>query len=668
MKKSIPWIVFGIFALYVAESALRPLRSPEGFNLADFGRLPVLLNGRVQPLDSVGRNSLLQIRSTATLPLEEKKAWQFWKHPRKLGSTEWLLEVFSKPEQADQREIFLIHNPELLGELKLTATPGSGLSYYSFQELYPKLDEIVKQEQWIKELKPENRTASQRQLIKLHNAVLIYQRLKNSLQPNTFLQSKSGGKLSVDDDLSARLARFAADLPDGIAAAQAKQQGKAFDQRALNAVLELARPYELVSRVALPLMIPPDNPGKSRDGWENVGASLLGSLASGKVKTPVSYLARMSSAFAKGKPAEFNAALHQYREWLERRGLEPEITKGNREFFFNEFQPFIKALAIYLVTFILGCLFWFRRSRVLYRSASGLVILAFALHTGGLVFRMILEGRPPVTNLYSSAVFVGWGAVLLGLGVEWFYRNGLGTVAAAFIGLITQVIAHNLALGGDTMQMMQAVLDNNFWLATHVIVITLGYSAMFVAGFVGIAYVLLGLFTRRLSNDSGKTLSQVVYGTVCFAALFSFLGTMLGGIWADQSWGRFWGWDPKENGALLIVLWTAIYLHVRWGRLASEQVLIALAVAGNIVTSFSWFGVNMLSVGLHSYGFMDAAFKWLMLFDISQLVIIGASLLPVRFWLSFRSAAPLEPGRKRGSSPRSRPAAGTVSAATEPQI
>src|SRR6185503_5162563 len=146
-----------------------------------------------------------------------------------------------------------------------------------------------------------------------------------------------------------------------------------------------------------------------------------------------------------------------------------------------------------------------------------------------------------------------------------------------------------------------------------------------------IIYIFLGFFTPQLKQkltqgtggnapsaggmELGKALGKMVYAIVCFAALFSFVGTVLGGIWADQSWGRFWGWDPKENGALLIVIWNVLILHARWGGLVRERGLMGLAVFGNIVTSFSWFGVNMLGIGLHSYGFMDAAFKWLMLFD-----------------------------------------------------
>jgi cytochrome c biogenesis factor len=124
----------------------------------------------------------------------------------------------------------------------------------------------------------------------------------------------------------------------------------------------------------------------------------------------------------------------------------------------------------------------------------------------------------------------------------------------------------------------------------------------------------------------------MMYGVTCFATLFSFVGTILGGIWADQSWGRFWGWDPKENGALLIVLWNAIILHARWGGFVRERGLAVMSVFGNVVVSLSWFGVNMLGVGLHSYGFMDQAFGTLMIFITMQLVVMALGMLPLKYW------------------------------------
>jgi len=189
---------------------------------------------------------------------------------------------------------------------------------------------------------------------------------------------------------------------------------------------------------------------------------------------------------------------------------------------------------------------------------------------------------------------------------------------------------------------MRAVLDSNFWLATHVITVTLGYSATFFAGFLAILFVLMGAGLRRLNEELARALARMVYAVICFATLFSFVGTVLGGIWADQSWGRFWGWDPKENGALLIVLWNAAILHARWDGMAKERGLMNMAIFGNIVTAFSWFGVNMLGIGLHSYGFMDQAFIWLMIFILSQLALIGLGSCPTKYWKSLVSTpAPL---------------------------
>ena len=304
---------------------------------------------------------------------------------------------------------------------------------------------------------------------------------------------------------------------------------------------------------------------------------------------------------------------------------------------------------------------WLAGARLRLLRLLALVLLGAAVlvHAAGLAARVAVTGRPPVTNLYSSAIFIGWATMIFGLIMERIYRVGIGSLVASFAGFVTLLIAQNLAIGGDTMEMLRAVLDTNFWLATHVVVVTLGYASTFCAGLVAILYIFLGLFTPLLNQELnsaagagssrntpaskltlGKALSKMVYGIVCFATLFSFTGTVLGGIWADQSWGRFWGWDPKENGALLIVLWNAIILHARWGGLVRDRGIMNLAVFGNIVTSFSWFGVNMLGIGLHSYGFMDAAFKWLMLFMGSQVFIIALGLLPLGVWRSFRGSSP----------------------------
>ena len=372
-------------------------------------------------------------------------------------------------------------------------------------------------------------------------------------------------------------------------------------------------------------------------------------------------------------------------------------------------EPFYQGMIFYVAAFLLVIASWLMLPKELRMAAFLVLLLAFAVHTFGMVSRMWLQGRPPVTNLYSSAILVGWGAVAMAMALEAFFRYGIALACACVAGFVTLVIAHHLGANGDTLEMMTAVLDSNIWLATHVVVITLGYSAMFLAGVLAVVYVVLDLLTsnldrarlvkrgviilapvlvvlmgawiankvcpassresceqvfsfmksisygtvavvvitfglvisldlvglRRLllanqgkefAGNLARIFSRMVYGIICFATLFSFVGTVLGGIWADQSWGRFWGWDPKENGALLIVLWCALILHARWGGFIRQRGLMAMAICGNAITAFSWFGVNMLGVGLHSYGFMDSAFPWLAAFVGAQAILVIISL------------------------------------------
>jgi len=616
MKKWIPLILVAAMAGWVLSSLLQP---PEtGFHTREFGKLPVLMDGRFQPFDSVARNSLLQIRARQTVAVEETGS------PRTMTAMEWLLKVMMKPEQADDLKIFRIDNNEVTELLKLP----DNQKYYAFNQIRPQADEIEKQADRIGPIDSSKRTVFESQLMKLYDALNLYQRLEVSLKP------------PATDDFAAELDAYQKSIAPGMAAVNARDAGQKFDQDAFNTLVGFMGGYNTVASFALPLTIPPADPGLPRDDWQNIGTNLMQTARTGEIHPATKSYAEMVTAYRANQPADFNQAVAGYRVWLADH-FEPQLQKAGREFFFSTMQPFYKATVIYVLALVLGLLSWFGAGRadLLRRSAFYLVMLAWVIHTFGLVFRMVLEGRPPVTNLYSSAIFIGWAAVILGMVLEKIYRDGIGCVVAAFVGFVTQVIAHNLALSGDTMEMMRAVLDTNLWLSTHVVTVTLGYASTFVAGLLAIIYILRGVFTPTLTAETARSLARMVYGIVCFATLFSFVGTVLGGIWADQSWGRFWGWDPKENGALLIVLWNATILHARWGGLVRERGLMNLAVIGNIVTSWSWFGVNMLGIGLHSYGFTDAAFKWLMLFIVSQLALILLGLLPVKLWKSFSARA-----------------------------
>jgi ABC-type transport system involved in cytochrome c biogenesis permease subunit len=399
--------------------------------------------------------------------------------------------------------------------------------------------------------------------------------------------------------------------------------------------------------------------------WSGLMEAGLTAIVARELKQPVNPLTLqlygLLNAYAKNDAAAFNSELSEIRRTFaqheqllvdNRDKLEAASVKHseiygqsrvNFEAFFNHFSPFYYAAVLYLVAFVLGAASWLGWSKPLRRASIWLLCFTLVVHTFALWGRMHISGRPPVTNLYSSAIFIGWGCVVLGLILEFIYKLGLGNIVAAAVGFLTLVVAHFLSLDGDTLIVMQAVLDTQFWLATHVVCITLGYATTFIAGAFGICYILLAHVFPVLQENERRQLTRMIYGSVCFAIFFSFVGTVLGGLWADDSWGRFWGWDPKENGALIIVLYNALVLHARFGGMVKGRGLATLVIGGNIVTTWSWFGVNELGVGLHAYGASESSTAmWLLTFAVSQIALIALGMMPQRWFHSPAEARAVE--------------------------
>jgi ABC-type transport system involved in cytochrome c biogenesis permease subunit len=514
-------------ALLLVACSILPPRASGSFDTAGFARLPLLDNGRIKPLDTVARTSLLllqnrqRVRSATGEPLTPSR---------------WLLDVCFRPDLADTYPTFRIDNDEVLALLRLAPADGDRGVRFAFHQFQPQLAELMRRARAAEAIEPARRTAFERELLRLGVRVFRYSELRHSL---------------------AAAADFAA----------------------------------------------------------------------------------LGHAWRVGDAAAFNAAVAQLRDRAGASLSPTQRAQLHLEFLCNNAQPFYWAATLYVLALLLAFVSWLAWPDVLARCALSVGCVAWLLTTAGIAARMVIEARPPVTNLYSSALFVGWVGAGLALLLERHHRNAVGAVVAGLLGFLSLVVAHHLSFGGDTMEMMRAVLDSNFWLTVHVVTITMGYGACFVAGTLALVHILRGTLTRSLDTATAESLSRMVYGTLCFATLFSLVGTVTGGIWADQAWGRFWGWDPKENGALIIVLWNAMILHARWSGLAGPRGVMALAVFGNCITAASWFGVNMLGVGLHSYGFMDSALAWLVAFWLSQLAVVALAALPPRLWRSGAAVA-----------------------------
>lgn len=611
MKRYVPFLIL-VLAVFILLAGLRRPNGDSEFDLNGFAQLPTLVNGRIKPMDTVARTNLLIFQGRQKVKNADGE---------NVPTTAWLLDVFFRSEIADTYQHFEIVHPGILEIFKLTTADGDGKKRFSFIQLQSGLAEVDRQAKLADEVESAQRSAFQRAAVQTRNRLITYQQIKHSLI------------LPDGRDFLGQLHRLQDEIEPGIAAVRARSNGEPHDEELAERIIDAGQVFLRLDQVASLLPIPPLGEDTSDQAWQKTGKSLLESFQTGMVNPYALTYAGLAQAWREQDPEKFNTIVRLFSDQLQNR-YSAQLSKAGTETRFNEAEPFYRSSILYVLVFLLAILSWLRWPEPLQRGAYYVMTLAFVATTAGIITRMWLEGRPPVTNLYSSALFVGWGAVGLCLILERIFRNGIGTTAGGLVGFGTLLIAHHLSLSGDTLEMMRAVLDSNFWLATHVIIITIGYSATFLSGFLAILYVFFGLLFKVFDKDTIKSLERMVYGIVCFATLFSLVGTILGGIWADQSWGRFWGWDPKENGALLIVIWNAVILHARWGGLARTRGIMALAIFGNIVTSWSWFGTNMLGVGLHSYGFMDQAFYALVIFILANLCIIGIAYLPSKLWRS----------------------------------
>jgi len=563
LQQLLPWIVLVLGIVYAGQKIARPDKIDSKFDLNSFRQIPVSASGRTKPLDTVARNSLMNISGRQSIRTDDGK----------VSAIEWYIELITNPEESVQREVFRIDHPDVLALIGLDKEKRTR---FSFSELLDSGNEINRQAMLASQVKAKARDPFQNAVLVLNQRMMLYSELS-----------------------------------------------------------QLVNPY----------LVPPLTTGED---WRSFVTVLNESPNDPDARA----LLGMLQAYRAGDVEEFNSQLAAFKALVDSQ-ITYDARKSRYEVIFNQAQPFIMASALLVVAFLFGCFGlllaqltkpeW---SKSMFGSMTASIVVALVVMTIGIASRVYLQGRPPITNLYSSAVFIGWFSVIIGLIIDRQMKIGLGGIMASVIGFGTLIVAHNLGSSGDTMEMMQAVLDSNFWLATHVVVVTIGYSATFFGGFLAIAYVLLGVFTKVLDRERGKSMIKMIYGVICFATVTSFVGTVLGGIWADQSWGRFWGWDAKENGAALIVLWNLLILHARWGGMIRDRGLVNLSIFGNIITAWSWFGTNMLGVGLHSYGFTNSAVFWISIFVLSQLVLMSIGMLPVKIWRSKFAKPAVQPATK----------------------
>lgn len=300
------------------------------------------------------------------------------------------------------------------------------------------------------------------------------------------------------------------------------------------------------------------------------------------------------------------------------------------EVHYNDFHPFRWSYIFYLLASVFMLLVWAMNKPSLMKYAWALAIVGFVLHTYGFGVRMYLMGRAPVTNMYETVVWMSWGVILFSAILEVIYKFRVIFLAGTLGAMVSLIIADTAPVVLDpSLQPLEAVLRSNYWLTIHVMTITISYAAFFLAfilGDIGLIYYVRG---EEKFQDKIQKIATSIYRAMQIGIAFLAPGIILGGIWADYSWGRFWGWDPKETWALIALLGYLAVLHGRLGGWFRNFGMIASGVVTFSLVVMAWYGVNfVLGAGLHSYGFGAGGVEYVSGFILAHiLLVIYASLV-----------------------------------------
>ena len=378
------------------------------------------------------------------------------------------------------------------------------------------------------------------------------------------------------------------------------------------------------------------DPWVDPSGWSKYYSEAQFAPVQGQLQT-------LATAYINGDGFNFSRAANQLQENL--RSLSPSVYPQEQqlrlEYFYNHFESFYRAIWCYGIALVILIAAHLRkRGRSLQNIGVAVALLGLAFQASGIIMRCMIAGRPPVTNMYESIIWVSFAVSVFGMIFFARYRAPVYLLAALPVTLIALLLVHQMPIAmPSSIDPLVPVLRDNFWLTVHVLTITLSYAAFALA--MGFGHILLWRYARNPAAARGDAPMHFwLYRVLQLGVLLLAAGTILGGVWANYSWGRFWGWDPKETWALIALLCYILALH---GRLAGWWTQFGLAVASVVcflAVLMAWYGVNfVLGKGLHSYGFGIGGETYVAIFVLLDLLFVAFAIWRYRTSKSAVAAA-----------------------------
>ena len=574
------------------------VKASDALNVDAWSSLPILHEGRVKPIDSFARIMLKKFSTYESL--------------NSLQAKEWLACSVFNPAEAVYLPIFKIRDNDIYG---LPDQDHNLYNYYDLTQVINDKNEVILK---LLDIPPEEWTARQQTLIELYEFYILYTQILRSLSlilPLSITDGKSGEVKNfldykktqqiLDQKTREIVRKKGTDLQNYTD----KEREISFLSYQLN-LLENNAQNNILMRII------PANWGNKSLEWVSPWAIIQAGLGSPKSGEYIGVWQEMASAYRYNDIAAWEESVNKAHGFF-------DLPKLKIEKLYNVFHLIQWALFLYA-----GALFFVivqsllrTKNKILHLSAQGFMALAIIAHFAHITLRVYILDRPPVGTLYESVLFVSLMCTIGFAYLSYIQKNLTGILLGALSGVLLLTTAQGF-VGDDPMSQLVAVLNTNFWLGTHVLTITLGYATCLIASLMAHYHLAARTFGHG-TKEFYKISYQNIKTVMILSLLLTTIGTILGGIWADQSWGRFWGWDPKENGALLIVLWIAWLLHGRISKHITQNGFVVGTAFLSIIVILAWFGVNLLNVGLHSYGFISGVATGVALFCLIETCLIG---------------------------------------------
>ena len=622
MKRALTvlFIVFATAFAAVAQSAPAKAVNPDRWDAATLelmATLPIQENGRIKPLSAYAAQMLYLIHGRRDMKIDTDGDG---KADVTLTPTEWLLDVLFQPSVAADFPLFRIENVDVLDAIGIEHAGGQrfDFEFITYRQLVG-VEGRKQPAQTLWELasnysrKPQESLAPiEAHILRTNKGVSAYRTLYGLLAPLYETAPLQGEPMRAmfpgrDEVTFADLVRKGPDLADLVR----KSKDNPSDP-ALGNAMQIASVLTEVAQGGSGIAIfPPDGAAADHPEWLSIEGLAEASLRKGAVSDQLAMLDALQGAISGPDEESRMASLRKFRNTVVARAqMRGEFDKVPLENYYLSASWHYQSLHWFLLAILVVAGSWLApRAKWLWVSSVVATVIPLCMLTADVILRSVVRGRPPILNLYDTFLFIAAIGVLSAVVAEVITRRRVAIFLAPVFGAMLVMLARAFEVesGEDQMAPLQAVLDTNYYLATHVTSINMGYAAGMFASFLGLAWLVLNAIGFRRGDEAfHKSIVRATYGVTAFGLVFAVFGTIYGGVWANDSWGRFWGWDPKENGALMICIAQVALLHARMAGMVRDFGFCVAASLTGIVVAFSWFHVNLLGIGLHAYGFSSA--------------------------------------------------------------